>query len=155
MAKYSLIAQRAVLAFHGLQFAYLSYGYLAGSQNNRFTLLENLFSADISRTCTQSGCWLSLTPFLGSLICFRLFLVRACPFSFDQGRELRLVLVNVATIHMSMAIARYAFAAPQFYPPDVLDQLSLTQLPAGAVTLALAALPYPSDGQDTSAGRSS
>lgn len=142
ISRYSHIVQRCFLVLQALQFGYLSYGYLGGTANNKFGVLEQFFNAEISRTCTDSGCWMSLTPFIGSLYASAAMLSVFALF-FRPGRELRLVLLNIALVHLLMAAARFAFAAPQFYPEGVLTQLSLIQIAVGAVLIFLAVLPYP------------
>ena len=124
-----------------MQFAFLSHGYLTGTAANSFTMFENLFRGELSDVCTETGCWASLAPFVGSLYAsVALFCLLAL--FFREGRELRLVIIGVGGASVFMAVARYLLAYPEFYPEGVLLKLSVTQLTIGGFVALSSLLPY-------------
>lgn len=139
--KLSLPIQRIILVLQGVQIFMIARQYLSSSANNDFEWLGTMFTGELSQQCSTSGCWLSLTPFLGSLY---LTFAALCIFAlfFRPGRELRLAIVTIALVHISMATTRVFLALPEFYLAGVLEQLSNKQFIAGAVTLVVALLPY-------------
>lgn len=142
ISRYSVYVQKFVLFLQFLQFGLLSRSYLTGTASNDFTLFKNLFADQLYRACTDSGCWSSLTPFIGSLYGSVAFLC-LLGLAFRQGRELRLLIIGIAGASVFMACSRYLRATPAFCPEGVLLRLSLTQLFVGAVVLSAAFLPYP------------
>ena len=142
LSRYSVYVQKFVLILQLLQFGLLSRSYLTGTASNDFTLFKNLFVDQLLRACTDSGCWSSLMPFIGSLYASVAFLC-LLGLAFRQGRELRLLIIGIAGSSLFMACSRYLLATPAFYPEGVLLRLNLTQLIVGAVVLVAAFLPYP------------
>lgn len=138
---YSVHIQKLILALQAIQFGFLSRGYLSGTANNNFTLFDSLFTGELSRICTQTGCWSSLAPFVGSLYASVVFMC-LMGMAFRPGRELRLLVIGVAGVSIFMAISRYVLATPAFYPEGVLERLSLSQLLVGGVVMLVAFLPY-------------
>ena len=142
LSRFSVYVQKIVLVLQLLQFGLLSWSYLTGTASNDFTLFKNLFADQLYRVCTDSGCWSSLTPFVGSLYASVAFLC-LLGLAFRQGRELRLLIIGIAGASVFMAFSRYLLANPAVYPEGVLLRLSLTQLIVGAVVFVAAFLPYP------------
>jgi ABC-type Fe3+-siderophore transport system permease subunit len=142
LSRFSVYIQKFVLVLQLLQFGLLSRSYITGTAYNDFTLFKNLFADQLYRACTDSGCWSSLTPFIGSLYASVAFLC-LLGVAFRQGRELRLLIIGIAGASVFMAFSRYLLATPAFYPESVLARLSLTQLIVGIVVLVVAFLPYP------------
>lgn len=141
LSRYSAPTQKLVLALQALQFGFLSYGYLSGTAANSFSMFENLFVGELQDICTETGCWASLAPFVGSLYAtVALFCILGL--FFRSGAELRLMLVGVACASIFMATSRYLLANPVFYPEGVLFRLCITQLAVGVVVLLVSFLPY-------------
>ncbi|BFM14532.1 hypothetical protein R50073_07150 [Maricurvus nonylphenolicus] len=138
----TLPLQRILLGLQAIQFFYLSFSYLNGTYVNQFDMLERLFKGELAQICTTTGCWQSLTPFVGSLYGSVAILCVLALF-FRAGRELRLVIINIASVQIVMATVRLAIVPADFYPDGMQWQLSLTQFVIGALLLLAAALPYP------------
>lgn len=142
LSRYSIYVQKFVLILQLMQFGLLSRSYLTGTASNDFTLFKTLFADQLYRACTDSGCWSSLTPFIGSLYASVAFMC-LLGLAFRQCRELRLLIIGIAGASLFMAVSRYLLAIPDFYPEGVLLRLSLTQLIVGTAVLFTAFLPYP------------
>lgn len=138
----TLTAQRALISISGLQTAYLAYSYANGSLNNRFPVLEKLFNADSSLLFTNSGCWQSMMPFVASTYLSITLISILCLF-FSAGKELRLMLVGLASVHAVMAVIRLTLAPTELYQDGAAAGASTVQFVMAGLLMVSASLPYP------------
>lgn len=141
MTSMTLIAQRTLLALNVLQMTYLAIGYLKGTLFNQYPVLEALFKPEVANVCTKSGCWQSIVPFLGSMY-LATALISILALFFRAGRELKLTLVGLASVHIFMATIRLTIAPSHMYIEGAAMQASTVQFIVGGVMLLSAAIPY-------------
>ncbi len=141
ISTYTLPIQRFLICLNIVQSSYMVVRYFRGAFNNKFSILEGMFNSEMVDACTISGCWRSIVPFLGSTyISIVVFSVVAL--WFRPGRELRLILIGLASVHIVMAIARLLVIPPEFYLEGVAMQASTFQFVVGILILISSTLPY-------------
>lgn len=129
------IGQKTTVLLSALQTGYLSFSYLAGSINNSFSVLERLFNTETSLQFTESGCWKSIMPFLASAY-ISITLISILVLFFRGGRELKLIVLGIASVHIVMAAIRLSVASPEFYQQGAALTASTVQLAMAGLLLA-------------------
>ncbi|GEM_PF-3458839 len=137
----TLPVQRTLLVINAVQLGYIAFGYFYGTYVNSFPILEKLFSFEISSVCTTSGCWQSIVPFLGSTYS-SIVVLSVLALFFRPGRELRLVLLGIASMHLLMGITRLSVVPSQFYLEGAALGASSFQFLLGILLVISSLLPY-------------
>lgn len=137
----TLPLQRLLIALSGLQLGYFAFSYLKDGYNNSFPLLEKLFKQELAANFTSSGAWQSIVPFLGSTY-LSIALISLFALFFRAGRELRLMLVGLSSVHLFMGIIRLTIAPQEFYLESAALTASNAQFVIGGLMLISALLPY-------------
>lgn len=140
LAKLAFPIQRTLIAINAIQLTYMAYSYFNSTLSNKFPILEGLFKTDVANVCTVSGCWQSIVPFLGSTYLSIAFISVLALF-FRTGRELTLMIIGLASVHIFMAIIRLTIAPSQLYLDNAAIEASSMQFIVGILLLASAALP--------------
>jgi len=105
-------------------------------------MLESLFAPEFAETCTESGCWQSLLPFLASTYAGFAILSVAALF-FRPGRELRLTILSAASMLLIMAAVRLLVVPAEFYIEGAALGASATQVAFALLLVLSGSLPYP------------
>ena len=141
-SRITLVVQRVLLGLNAIQLGILSVGYVNSTLANKFPVLEGLFTPAVASTCTASGCWQSLVPFLATTYA-ALALVSVAALFFRPGRELRLAILAAASMHGLMAAARLFIVPAALYREGAAMKASTHQLIFGALLILCCFLPYP------------
>ncbi len=141
LEKITLPVQKLLIGFNALQMGYLSVSYFNSTFANAFPVLDKLFKPEFSNTCTVSGCWQSIVPFLGSTYA-SIVLISLLMLFFRPCRELRLAIVGLASVHLIMATVRLTVVPGDFYQDGAAIQASMMQVVVGGLLVVSALLPY-------------
>jgi len=139
--KFTLPAQRFLLGGNAIQLSYIALNYISGTLKNKFPVLERLFTAEVANTCTVSGCWQSIVPFLSSTY-ISIAIISILALFFRPGRELRLVIFGIASVNIVMATIRLSIVPSQFYLEGAAMRLSAIQIFFGSLLVISSVLPY-------------
>jgi len=142
ISRLTLSIQRLVVGLSGLQMAYFAWSYITGSSRNTFPILEQLFKPEFAAEFTESGSWQSIVPFLGSTY-LSIAIISLLALFFRPGRELRLLILGLASVHWVMAIIRVTIAPAELYIDGAATAASSVQALIGALLVVAALLPYP------------
>ena len=134
--------QRVLMGLNAIQLVYLSSSYINSTLENKFPVLEGLFTPAIANICTTSGCWQSIIPFFASTY-GALALLSVVALFFRPGRELRLVILAAASMHCLMAAIRLFIVPSAFYLEGAAARASAGQLIFGGLLVLSCILPYP------------
>ena len=140
-SKFTLPAQRFLIGLNAIQFGYVAFNYIRSTLENKFPVLERLFTAEMANTCTVSGCWQSIVPFLSSTYS-SIVIISILALFFRPGRELRLVILAIASVHIVMASIRLSIVPSQFYLEGAAMRTSALQFLFGGLLVISSALPY-------------
>lgn len=144
LSKYSTTVQKIALSLNALQLGYLALSYFHSTMDNSFPVLESLFKPEFAQICTTSGCWQSIVPFLGSTY-LSIALISLLALFFRAGRELKLMLIGLAGVHLVMATVRLTLVPAEFYIEGAALDTSLMQYLIGSLLLATVFLPINND----------
>lgn len=136
------ISQKTAVMLSAVQTGYLSFSYLVGSINNSFPVLERLFNTETSLQFTESGCWKSIMPFLASTY-ISITLISILVLFFRRGRELKLIVLGIASVHIAMATIRLGVAPSEFYQSGAALTASTVQFVVASLLLATLLLRSP------------
>lgn len=134
------IAQKTAVTLSAMQTAFLAFSYSQGSIKNSFPVLERLFNAESTLRFTESGCWQAMMPFLASTY-ISLTVISLLVLLFRPGRELRMMVIGIASVHAVMAYIRLDLAPTDLYQPGAAAGASTVQFIMAGVLLITAVLP--------------
>lgn len=139
--KMTFSVQRSLILVSAAQTAYLAFSYVSGSRKNSFAVLEGLFDAQAAADFTQSGCWQAMMPFVASTY-ISLTIISVMALFFRPGRELRLMLLGLSSVHLVMAIVRLTIGPIELYQDGAALGASSFQFVMAALMAGAAMLPY-------------
>jgi hypothetical protein len=135
--KFQRLINTSFLFLNGLFFSFLAYSYIESSSINHYEIYNNLFKPELAKTCTESNCFLSLTPFLAVLYGSVGVLCILGSFLYENLKNVNIALIMCSCVHLGMGMVRGSLVPKSLYNDASMSRTNMLNLCAGFFCLLL------------------